>query len=116
MTLTLTPEQERKVKTLAQHRRKPTEAILNELIPDVPTEMPEPPKADATPEEIAAYVEARRAIQREKNKPILELLSQWREEDAAMTEEEKNEATEQVNAFLANLQANRVRIGDDPLP
>jgi len=114
--MTLTPEQERKVKTLAQRRQKPVEALLDELIPDVPKEMPERLRPNATPEEIEAYVEARRAIQREKNKPARELLAQWREEDAAMTEEEKDIAAEQLDTLLANLQANRTRIGDDSLP
>ncbi len=34
--MTLTPEQERKIKTIAQRKQKPVEAVLDELIPDVP--------------------------------------------------------------------------------
>ncbi len=52
--ITLTPEQERKVKTLAQHRQKPTENVLDELIPDVLMETQQRLRANATPDKIAA--------------------------------------------------------------
>jgi len=38
MTLTLTPELGRRLTAYAQHRQKPVEAVLDELVPDVPTQ------------------------------------------------------------------------------
>lgn len=114
MTLTLTPEQERRLTAYAKRKQKPVPAALDDLLPELTTE--ETPPSATTPQDIEAYVAARRAAQRIKNQGAIDLLDQWREEDAAMTDEEKEAATEQVNTFLANLQANRTRIGDEPTP
>jgi|GEM_PF-6097484 len=66
MTLTLTPEQERKIKTLAAQKQKSAEAILDDLL------------ARETKEaaDLAAYVAQKQAIQKEKNKPARELIAQ----------------------------------------
>jgi hypothetical protein len=41
MTLTLTPEQERRLTAYARQKQKPIPAALDDLLPDVPTESPE---------------------------------------------------------------------------
>jgi hypothetical protein len=110
MPLTLTPEQERRVKTLAERKQKPVEVVLDELLPKEATTTQTKPKR--TPAELAEYVAQLRAAQRPKNQGALDLLERWREEDAAMTEEEKEKADQDLNDLLAGLQANRTRIGD----
>jgi len=104
--ITLTPEQERKIKTIAQRKQKPAEAVLDDLLAQEAGERTD----------IAEYVAQRRAAQRIKNQRAIDLLDKWKEEDAAMTEEERDIAAEQLNTLLSNLQANRTRIGDDPHP
>lgn len=41
MTLTLTPEQERRLIAYAKQRRKPVTAALDELLPDIQSDAPE---------------------------------------------------------------------------
>ena len=50
-----------------------------------------------------------------RNQAALDLLRQWREEDAAMTPEEAKEADRDLEEFKRNMNANRAAAGEEPI-
>ena len=52
---------------------------------------------------------------RTRNQAGIDLLNQWREEDAAMTEVEKEQADRDLEELKRNLNANRAAAGEEPL-
>jgi hypothetical protein len=52
---------------------------------------------------------------RMRNQAGIDLLQRWQEEDAAMTEEEKDQADRDLEDLKRNLNANRTAAGEEPL-
>ena len=50
-----------------------------------------------------------------KQQAALALLDQWDQEDAAMTEEEKDQADQDLEEFKRNINANRAATGEEPI-
>jgi len=48
-----------------------------------------------------------------RNQAGIDLLQQWREEDAAMTEAEKEQADRELEEFKRNMNANRAATGEE---
>jgi hypothetical protein len=59
MTLTLTPEQERRLTAYAKRKQKPVERVIDEFIADLPQEtaQDEPEPKPKTGKELIAYLE-----------------------------------------------------------
>jgi hypothetical protein len=103
ITLELTPEEERRV-AQARAAGVDVDALLKGTLSRLPD------AADTigtlTPEQ---------AAQAKANEPAVRLLQQWREEDAAMTDEEGEQAEADWQEPKANLNANRAATGERPL-
>ena len=91
MPITLTPEQERHINSIAKQRRKPAEVVLNELL------------TAETPEE-----------QTEIEDRTLELFAQWEREDtqrlATMTPEEIAAEDVRDAELLRSLETSRISL------
>ncbi len=113
MTLTLTPEQTRKLKAKAEHAHKSMDAVLDEILGD---EVPIQSSAETQP---ASFHTEYRTWDgkplKPKNAALIALLQKWREEDEAMTDEEVEQATRDYEELRANLNLNRIRAGEEPL-
>lgn len=100
--MTLTPEQEHKIKIIAARQQKPAEAVLNEWLAG---QMEEHPDA----------ILQRRAIQRVKNQAAIDLLDKWRAEDTTDDPEELERLNREYMEFKAAMNQNRADTGEEPV-
>ena len=127
MILTLTPEQERKLKAKSERAQKPIEAVLDDLLSDnieiqngatYPIFSPhdslgaahikQEALADKSSKEPEPLLSA-------KNLAFLALLQEWREENEALSPEEAEKGEADWEELKANLNENRRRSGEEPL-
>lgn len=67
-----------------------------------------------TEEQLAALL-PKMPPERPRNQAAIDLLQRWREEDAAMTEGEKDQADRDLEDLKRNLNANRAATGEELL-
>ncbi len=69
---------------------------------------------EAFSKEAERQVRRREEVQRSA-KAIAALFAEWAEEDAAMTPEEREQASREAEEFQRNMNANRAATGEEPL-
>jgi len=127
MPLTLTPDQERKLKAKAARAHKSMDAVLDDLLSDnteilngatYPIFSPHdnPGAAHIMQEALADnLLQAAKPAPDAESLALIAMLRQWREEDAAMSEEELEESEKDWQELKANFNENRRRNGEEPL-
>ncbi len=95
LTLELTPETEKRLAEEAARRgQSPTDTALR-FVEEALLKPPAAPDAE--------------------NQAFIDLLRQWREEDASMTPEEADQAEREFEEFKTNMNANRAAEGRPPV-
>jgi hypothetical protein len=67
-----------------------------------------------TEEQLAALL-PKMPVARARNQAGIDLMRQWREEDAALSPTEATEADQEFEEFKRNMNANRAATGEEPL-
>ena len=111
LVIDLSPEEEKQIQETAKHRGLDVRQYIRECL-----ELPElKDKSPAVQEKIRQILASKPAAPNAKAQAAIDLLYQWRVEDATDDEEELARRDTELDEFKVNMNANRALEGRPPV-